>query len=90
MNREMLHDYLDNPRAKIAALSEYSLAIQSPEASELSDEEQALLWSKVLAHYELIQTVPDFGHGHTTLKVLQLKGRSQEQGPGAPGPPALP
>lgn len=73
MNREMLHEYLNQPTAKIAALSEYSLAIQSPEISELSQEQQEDLWSRVLDKYQLIDTIPDFGHGHTTLKILQLK-----------------
>jgi hypothetical protein len=73
LNRELLLELLDQTEAPIAAFSGYGLAIQSPQISELPENERRSLWDKVEKRYEQILEVPDFGQAFTTLHIFRLK-----------------
>ncbi len=73
MNRGMLMELIRTADAPIAVFSGYSLSIRSPEIKELPVGEQKELWQIVNERYELVKTIPYFGHAGTELKILEVK-----------------
>jgi hypothetical protein len=73
VNEEMLREVIRTTPAPLAALSGYSLSVQSPDVIELDPLRQEALWTIVRARYEPLFDVPNFGQGATTLRVLQRK-----------------
>ncbi|MBU0679518.1 MAG: hypothetical protein KJ626_15565 [Verrucomicrobia bacterium] len=71
VNREMLKDKLLTSDAEFAAFSGYGLSITCPQVEEVPDEEQQDLWDALLSRYRVVSEIPDFGQGHTTLRILK-------------------
>ncbi|MDP2989370.1 MAG: hypothetical protein Q8O57_02255, partial [Kiritimatiellota bacterium] len=57
----------------LAALSGYALAIQSPDVTPLTPEDQALFTKIVTDRYAPMTNVPCFGQAYTTLKIYRMK-----------------
>jgi hypothetical protein len=76
VNRAMLDELLAQSDAPVAALSGYSLVIKAPEVDELPAEEQRALRSRVDERFSLLQSIPHFGQGATTLDILVRKTES--------------
>ncbi len=70
VNRDLLLGLLQESRAKVAAFSGYGLSIRCPDVTPLPEDEQAVLWQRVMADYRLVDTVPDFGQADTDLRIL--------------------
>jgi len=76
VNREMMEDLITEGSAEWAALSGYSLSIESPAVAPLPDEEREALWDLVRTRYEEVKQVPAFGQAHTTLHLLRRRPAS--------------
>ena len=74
-NRAGFERLLRTTEAPIAALSGYALAMQSPEVTPLTPEDQALFTKIVTERYEVMTNVPSFGQAYTTLKIYRKKDR---------------
>ena len=72
-NRAGFERLLRTTKAPIAALSGYALAIQSPDVTPLTPEDQALFTKIVTDRYTLMTNVPCFGQAYTTLKIYRKK-----------------
>ncbi|MFH1475939.1 MAG: hypothetical protein ABIH24_00390 [Verrucomicrobiota bacterium] len=72
-NRAGFERLLRTTEAPIAALSGYALAIQSPEVTPLTPEDQALFTKIVMDRYTPMTNVPSFGQAGTTLKIYRKK-----------------
>lgn len=72
-NRAGFERLLRTTEAPMAALSGYALAIQSPNVTPLTPEDQALFTKIVTDRYTPMTNVPCFGQAYTTLKIYQKK-----------------
>lgn len=72
-NRAGFEHLLRTTEAPLAALSGYALAIQSPEVTPLTPEDQAMFTKIVTDRYASITNVPCFGQAYTTLKIYRKK-----------------
>ena len=73
LNRELLLELLQKTDAPMAALSGYSLSIQSPGVSEIPEEQRLEIWKALETRYEEIYQVPEFGQAFTTLRIFRLR-----------------
>lgn len=73
LNKEMLIDLLRAGAAAYAAVSEYGFSVQSPEVARLPEEEKAALEKMLDVYYREATSVPHFGQGHTTLRLLRRR-----------------
>ncbi|MBA4386922.1 MAG: hypothetical protein C0404_03010 [Verrucomicrobia bacterium] len=73
LNREMFEELVESTDARVAAFSEYGLAISSPEVVELPAEEQKALWEIVEKKYAQKEEIAGFGQGDTKLRILAVK-----------------
>ena len=80
LNRDMMLELIRTTDAPFAAISGYSLSIQSPEVKELSAAEHELLMNLLQKRYEPIREIKPFGQAHTTLTLFQQ--RPVTDGPG--------
>ncbi|MFH1968837.1 MAG: hypothetical protein ABIJ53_00805 [Verrucomicrobiota bacterium] len=72
-NRAGFERLLRTTEAPIAALSGYALAIQSPEVTPLTPEDQALFTKILTDRYTPMTNVPCFGQAYTTLTIYRKK-----------------
>ena len=72
-NRAGFERLLRTTKAPITALSGYALAIQSPNVTPLTPEDQALFTTIVTDRYAPMTNVPCFGQAYTTLKIYRKK-----------------
>ncbi|MCX7590421.1 MAG: hypothetical protein N2255_02220, partial [Kiritimatiellae bacterium] len=72
VNCAMLQEILEKTRAPVAAFSEWSLAIASPQVVPLKREEQARLRAIVERRYRLLGEIDRFGQAETRLEVRVL------------------
>ncbi|MDD5679271.1 MAG: hypothetical protein PHW60_14970 [Kiritimatiellae bacterium] len=72
-NRTGFERLLRTTEAPIAALSGYALAMQSPDVTPLTPEDQALFTKIVTERYASMTNVPCFGQAYTTLKIYRKK-----------------
>ena len=73
LNREMMIELIRTMDAPFAAISGYSLSIQSPEVKELSASEHEMLINVLQERYEKLNEIRPFGQAHTTLGLFQKK-----------------
>ena len=73
LNREMMIELIRTTDAPFAAISGYSLSIQSPEVKELPAVERAMLMGALQERYDKINEIWPFGQAHTTLGLFQKK-----------------
>ncbi len=78
LNREMLKETILTSDACLAAVSGYSLSIQSPEVVELPEEEQRELRCLLLSRYQPAGQVDHFGQAHTLLNMYVSKKEGRE------------
>lgn len=69
VNREMLREQLAASPARVAALSDYAFSIASPAVEPVSDAERQELLAQVEARFTMLDHVPHFGQGNTTLRL---------------------
>ncbi len=72
-NRAGLANFLQATDAPLAALSGYALAIQSPDVTPISSEDQALFNGIVMDRYTPMTNIPCFGQAGTTLTIYRKK-----------------
>ena len=73
LNKELLLQTLKTLNAPVAAISGYSLSIESPTIALVSDEDTARFREELHSHYEKIKELPHFGQAHTTLSIFKFK-----------------
>jgi hypothetical protein len=73
LNRAALERELATTVAPLAAFSGYALTIGAPSMRELPAADRQALWQVVERRYERLESVPDFGQGHTPLTLWRLR-----------------
>jgi hypothetical protein len=73
LNAGSMRRLLAETDAPWAAFSGYGLSIRSPEVERLEMDERMELEQALHKNYTLITTVPDFGQGHTRLRIYRRK-----------------
>ncbi|MDR0994486.1 MAG: hypothetical protein LBN38_08005 [Verrucomicrobiota bacterium] len=74
LNRDMLMELLSTEtNAPIAALSGYSFAIQSPNVTPVSREDQVALNAILQERFDHVESISSFGQAGTTLEFWRLK-----------------
>ncbi|MGI6496761.1 MAG: hypothetical protein ACOX5G_11895 [Kiritimatiellia bacterium] len=73
LNRAGLETLLLESPSRLAVFSGYGLAIGAPSMAELPIEEQRELRALLETRYRPVATIPDFGQGHTTLGIWELR-----------------
>ena len=57
----------------VAALSGYAFAVSCPTTERLAPESAQTLLDAIRAHYEPVESVADFGQGHTRLDLYRRR-----------------
>ena len=82
LNRDMLADILlSDTNAAVAPLSAYSFAVAVPAIQPVSDEDARLFESLLAEHFELAETIPDFGQAATPLRIFQRIAPTPDEPP---------
>lgn len=68
---ETLADAIRRTDAPVALISGYGFALACPSTGKLSNDDSDMLFSALLQHYRLIDTVRDFGQQHTDLEIFE-------------------
>lgn len=72
-NVATLRRVIETTDAEVAALSGYAFAVSCPTTEKMEPEIVASLTQAVEARYEKVRSIPDFGQGHTTLDLYELR-----------------
>lgn len=72
LNRELLEDLLRTSPAKLAAISGYGLAIESPKVAEVDPAERERFINLLRERYSRVKRIPGFGQANTTLDFYSL------------------
>ena len=73
LNKELLKKAIVETDAPYAAFSGYAFAMQAPAMTRLPDSDRAEIFDLVAEHYDLVETVEDFGQHHTPLTLWKRK-----------------
>lgn len=73
LNKEMLLETLEKTEAPLAALSGYSLSIESPAIAEVGAEDAATFHQVLQERYSLVEEIPHFGQAHSELALWKRK-----------------
>jgi len=80
LNRAMMERLIGTTRARVAALSGWCFAIQSPQVIELPAGERGRLWAAVNRRYGPVTEIAGFGQAATTLKIMALHADAGSEG----------
>ena len=69
----MIDQIAASGNAAYAATSKYAFSISCPGIQRLPEEDRETLMTAIAEHYDYIQTVPDFGQGHTELRLWRRR-----------------
>ena len=73
LNAAGLRRVIVDSGAPYAMFSGYAFAMSAPAMARLSEEERKAFFDLVAEHYELLETVADFGQNHTPLTIWKRK-----------------
>jgi len=73
LNRELLEELLRTAPAKLAAISGYGFAIESPSVSEVDADDREQFLAHIDERYARLKQIPGFGQANTRLDLYLLK-----------------
>lgn len=80
LNRAMMAQLLATSTEKVAAWSDYGLAIQCPSVTPIPIGERAAFWTLITERYEQVEDVKHFGQARTALRILTRKPEADTRG----------